>query len=433
MHPSPYVSQKGGGRVLSLPFGDLFRLAAHSLLQALFEPFFYLVVFMVYWQCRTLAEQQKSMFGRDNFPLLHATVEFTVKGMLGGIFASMLILSTGLTINDLGLVYLWPLAILLLLINARFLCFAYAGGLLALSNIIFGWPYLSVAHLLGLVAILHVTEAFLVLSGGKFASLPAYFYHKGQAVGGFSLTNFWPLPLMMAFAMSLPEAEVASMLKMPDWYPLFPVAQPPAGQISVLAPVPVIAALGYGSVALSRPPEAKRRISALLLFCYSLCLFIAAWLTTVYPWWGAVAAVLSFAGHEGLVYLDRRLEFQKAPIYTIEPGLFIVLDTIWQMPAQRAGVQRGDIITQVNGWEIRDEYDLADATRFLADSFTLKILRKGKEIDVTGCFVPAEEKVLGILRMPVMGRDVLLTMHSDYSLLKKGWRRLRKKGKASEG
>ncbi len=413
--------------MLSLPFWDMFRLAAQSILHAFFQPFFYLVVFLVYWQCRSMAQQQKAMFGYENFPLRRVTLEFTVKGMLGGFFASMLVLSTGLTINDLGLAYLWPLAIILLLLNARFLCFAYAGGLLALSNIIFGWPYISAAHLLALVAILHVTESFLVLIGGRFSSLPAYFWHNGQAVGGFSLTNFWPLPLMMMFAASVPASEVANAINMPDWWPLFPVAEAGAGHINVLMPIPVVAALGYGSVAISRPPAVKRRISALLLFLYSCCLFAAAWLTTQHAWWGAVAAVLSFAGHEAVVYLDKRLEFKRPPLYAAREGLFTVLDVIWGMPAWRAGLRSGDSILQVNGYDIRNEYDLGEAVRFLHSTFTLRILREGQEMYLGGNFLGSEEKVLGLIRLPVLDKDTLLNIHGNYSLLWRWWRKWRKK------
>lgn len=47
-------------------------------------------------------------------------------GLLGGLLASYLVMFIGLTISG-ELYYLWPVAILLMMLNIRFICFAYAG------------------------------------------------------------------------------------------------------------------------------------------------------------------------------------------------------------------------------------------------------------------------------------------------------------------
>ena len=95
--------------------------------------------------------------------------------LLGGVLASYIMVFVGLTLSDSGLIYLWPLAILLMFIDARFLCFAYAGGLLALSSIALGWPEVSIPQLLGLVAILHFAEAVLILVSVHLGAMPSLF------------------------------------------------------------------------------------------------------------------------------------------------------------------------------------------------------------------------------------------------------------------
>ncbi|RYD07115.1 hypothetical protein N752_00605 [Desulforamulus aquiferis] len=114
----------------------------------------------------------------------------------GGVIASYLMLVIGLTLSGSGLLYLWPLAILLMLIDARFLCFAYAGGILAFSSLVFGWPNVSVPQVLGLVAILHMVEAFLIYVSGHQGAVPTFIKNtEGKVVGGFALQKFWPIPL----------------------------------------------------------------------------------------------------------------------------------------------------------------------------------------------------------------------------------------------
>ena len=109
-------------------------------------------------------------------------------GLLGGLFGSVILLLVGLSLDNIGIVYLWPVAIFLFLFNPRFLCFAYAGGIIAvfslfLRSLLPAYPVLGeikvlagimeihLPSLLALVGILHLTESLLIyLSGHRGAS-----------------------------------------------------------------------------------------------------------------------------------------------------------------------------------------------------------------------------------------------------------------------
>jgi hypothetical protein len=405
--------------IFNFPIWQLFMLSVGNLFLVATQPLFYFVVFMIYWQYRKLAARQRTMFGHENFSVGRATMESTVAGMLGGLMASMLVLLTGLSIDGMGLQYIWPLAILLFLLNVRFVCFAYAGGLVALGNALFGWPEVGASHVLALVAILHVTEGILVLCGGGHSDLPLYLFFKGKAVGGFLLTNFWPVPLILLVSAGLATENMADVVNMPDWWPLFPPQGGASGRESVFVPIAVTAALGYSSVAITMAPARKRAVSGILLFAYSALLFTAAYLSVGNSFYGAAAALISFLGHEALIRIDRRMENSRTPIYQNQQGKFAALAAVYGSPAYKAGLKANDAILRLNGIRVYCEYDFLLAADFLPQQFDMEVVRDGRPLTLPVVKAAGGKGVLGIIRMPMLGRDCLAQVEGDYSLLYK--------------
>ena len=64
------------------------------------------------------------------FAIMECWIVTVLSGILGGIIASGLLLLTGVAIPYEVLPYLWVLMICLFFIEQRFICFAYAGGIL---------------------------------------------------------------------------------------------------------------------------------------------------------------------------------------------------------------------------------------------------------------------------------------------------------------
>lgn len=412
--------------IFDVPFYQLFILSLNGLLKVFFQPIFYFVVFMVYWQCKNLANQQKNLFGHENLPVWQTVLELTAAGMLGGLFASMLVLITGLSINDLGIKYIWPLALALLLVNIRFLCFAYAGGIIALSNSLFGWPEVAASHVLALVAILHITESMLVFIGGRFSSLPVYVKFKGKAVGGFLLSNFWPLPLIMMVVIGVPDAQLPETLRMPDWWPIFPVMETEQGYTNILMPITIAAILGYSSISLTGSPAAKRRFSAFVLFAYSALLLVISYLSIGNRMFGIIAALVSVIGHEVAVHLDQKMERNREPIYQRRPGKYVVLSTLYDSPARRAGIQTNDVIIRVNKQQIYDEGDMEMLAGFLPGKFDIEIIRDEKYLTLPITIEEDEEKDIGIIRMPIEGKDNLMSFEANYSILSKWYKKYKR-------
>lgn len=383
------------------PWPDITILVVRGALGILFDFNFWLILALVGYQYWQMQKRQRQMFGVYNYTLTQQIMLAGAYGLVGGITGSWLLTLVGVTLNQLGLQYIWPVALLLMLVNMRFLCFAYAGGAVALSNVLFGWPEVNVPQVLALVAVLHITESLLIAISGGYSAMPLIIKKEdGRLVGAFSLHNFWPLPLVILAAVAVPTGTApGGIIKMPEWWPLLPLAQEvPAGSSWIYIMAPVVAALGYTDMAIASLPHERRRQSALHLAAYSIILLGFALLSARYSWLQAIAAVLSPAGHEFLIQLDNRRELKAAPRFIPPPYGVMALDTVVDTPAAKV-IKPGDIIINVAGIPVNSRYDLAAALSYAPEHFKITFERNGKT-QVKDINFKNGERRLGIILVP---------------------------------
>lgn len=382
-----------------LPWLDLLGLIARGVFFVFFDLTFWLVLGLVAFQYRQMQKDQLKMFGVPGPSLRQQVMTAAAIGAAGGVIGSFVLTFVGVPLNNLGLAYIWPVVIALMLINIRFMCFAYAGGLIAVSSVLFGWPEVNVPQVIALVAGLHVTEAILIFVSGRYGAVPMILKRDdGRLVGAFTLQNFWPLPLVLLLAF-VPE-NIDGMIKMPDWWPLLPMPEkPPVGDEWHYKMVPVVAALGYGDIAVSSTPAERRRQSAFHLALYSLVLLALAVLSAKYTWLQFFAAVLSPAGHELLVRLDNRREMQGEPRFVPPERGVMVLDTVAATPARQAGLRPGDIILDLGGLAVGNGFELARAISFAPDKFDITVSRAGAVTRRQASFMNGERR-LGVIIVP---------------------------------
>ena len=384
-----------------MPWMDLLQLLLLTTLAVFLEPLFWVIMALVAYQYWQMQKNQLAMFGVAGTPLGRQVLWAMLYGTCGGLMGSLVLTVVGVNLERMGIQYIWPLAILLAMINMRFLCFAYAGGIVAIVSSIFGWPDVDVPQVLALVAALHVTESVLIAISGRYGSVPVILNLGGRLVGAFNLQNFWPLPLVVlgTVAMqtgSLPEG----VFHMPDWWPLLPYdITPPSGSEWVYVMMPVVAALGYMDMAISSTPEERRRKSAISLALYSISLLGLALLSAKFDWLKLPAALLSPLGHEYLVRRDNRTEMTGSPRYVPPERGIMVLDTISGGIARQLGVQTGDIILGISGLPTNRGSDLAYAIGWAPPLFELTFLRNGHELVLDGRFEPGA-RMLGIILVP---------------------------------
>ena len=382
------------------PWQDTLQLMLRGVIASYGQPMFWLVVLLIFYQYRQVQKGQIRMFGRETFSVSQQVIIAVSLGSLGGIVGGFLLMLVGVNINQLGFAYIWPVAILLMAINMRYLCFAYAGGLVALSKVLFGWPNVDVPQVLMLVAILHITESILIVMSGRYGSMPAIVRRQdGQMVGAFNLQNFWPLPLLIMSVAAVPDGSIPdSVINMPDWWPLLPVALAPEGHQWMYSMIPVVAALGYTDLAIASSPQGRRRRSGLYLGVYSIILLALALLSVRYHWLQLIAALASPLGHELLVQLDSKRELEGIPRYVPSPQGVMILDTIIDSPAYKAGLKPGDILLKLEGIVVNAPSQLADALTLVPAHFVLELMRNERRVQCKICLT--EGSGLGVILVP---------------------------------
>lgn len=381
------------------PFIDITPLLLQTVGAALTDPLFLVVVAVVALQYWRMGKVKESFFGLKPRGLWRDVLLAAGFGLLGGVVASYLMVLVGVTLSNSGLMYLWPLAILLMLIDARFLCFAYAGGILALSSLVLGWPQVSVPQVLGLVAVLHMVEAFLILVSGHLGAVPTFIKSPGgKVVGGFALQKFWPIPLAALIVVGHTSGP-AGGISLPDWWPLIKGGLADNADNLLYTLMPVVAGLGYGDLAAARTPEQKSRISSIILAVYSMILLVLAVLAAQSRLLAVAAAIFSPLGHELVIYLGKQLELTRPPLYQPPVQGVKVLDVIPGYPAWQAGLRSGDIILEVNGMQVSSrqglEFALGIYPQIQLTYWSARennVIREGIEF--------ADRHMLGILPVP---------------------------------
>ncbi len=360
---------------------NYFRIILH--------PFFWLSIGLTILMYRRIEGTGKKLFGRPYSSFWPTTIKSIILGFCGGFIAAILLFLLGIPVNLLGIVYIWPILIVLALINFRFICFAYAGGILAVISVLLGYlaeifPQITQYNILAgilriylpglliLVAVLHLIEALLVFIGGHWGAVPVFFKDKkGLITGGFSLQRIWPLPFLLVLlipesmaSINSGEAMIASNIipPMPQWWPLLRyglenIIKEPFILPSVFT---VIAFLGYGDFAYSSTPRQKAYSSAFLLTIYSISLFTIALLADFYPFMILPACLFAPLGHEVVVYLGNYQEFSRESRYKAPLRGVKILAVFPDTPADMIGLKSEDIIEGVNGIAVEDSFHFSE-------------------------------------------------------------------------
>ena len=400
---------------METPWLEIIKLIFVTTVAVFLEPLFWGILAIIAYQYWQLQKQQLAMFGVPGVSIGRQVKWAMLYGTIGGLMGSLVLTLVGVNLDRMGFLYIWPLAIFLMLINMRFLCFAYAGGIVAVVSALTGWPDVDVPQVLALVAALHVTESMLIAISGRYGAAPVILKHGDRLVGAFNLQNFWPLPLVVLSTVAMKTGALPEgVFHTPDWWPLLPLGiEPPAGFEWVYVMMPVVAALGYTDVAITTTPAGRRRRSALSLALYSLSLLAMALLAAKFAWLKLPAALLSPLGHEYLVRRDNRLELEGKPRYISPERGVMVLEAIDGGVARQLGVRTGDILLDFADFPVNRGADLSYAIEWAPPLFEIVLMRNGQEMKLAGRFPPGQ-RMLGIILVPEGHETYYVTMtHGD--------------------
>ena len=395
-------------------------------------PLFWVLVVLVTMQYKRIVDSEVRLYGVPLNSVAKQVALALLWGLGGGLVASLLMAVFGVSLSGAGVTWLLPLALLLMAVNPRLMCFSYAGGLIAVSNIIFGWPKVYVPAIMALVAVLHVTESLLIFARGASCLTPVTVHHAAQKSvrTGYLMQGFWPLPLLLLFVVTLPAGTPAEgLLAMPDWWPLIvPPAEVSQLPNAVFTLFPVAAVLGYSDLAARFAPRAKARRSALMLAAYSVVLLALSVLGSRVPSLVLLPALWGPLAHEALVKYGSRGEFSSEQALQAAPDGLTVLDVIPRSGAARAGLRRGDVLLTVDGVPATDDIAVADILERDGGSVALEWRREGRVLTAEAAAAaagPGGRMTLGIIPVPEDGGEAQLEIR-DRGALARWLTRLRR-------
>ncbi|HHY09179.1 MAG TPA: PDZ domain-containing protein [Firmicutes bacterium] len=329
------------------------------------------VVFvLVYRQYNKVLNYEMRMFNLKRLKPFQETITALIYGIGGGLTATALFVGLGVSLSNAGIAYLWLTALFLMLIHPRFLCFAYAGGLVSLVSLLTGYPELDIASVMALVAILHLVEALLIFINGHDNPSPMYFKHaNGDIVGGFTMQKFWPMPTIALLGVAiLNSGAELQTVAMPSWWPIFRTGVTvPANHVLVHVLFPIVVALGYSDFVQTELPRTKAKRSAGHLLIYSIVLLAFAILGNKYRAFVILAVLFAPLGHELIIHLGQKRERDNDPVFQCDDGV-MVLAVYPNSPAEEMGLGPGDVIKSVNGIAVGDLPELLNqVTPWLID------------------------------------------------------------------
>ncbi|MET3939688.1 hypothetical protein ABIC22_002500 [Paenibacillus sp. PvP094] len=377
-----------------------------AVLQLFTQPFYYIAVILIALIYHRQLLQERRLF----HVRLQSSITQTIRALLGGIvigiIVSVISIFLGAHLTLASVICIWAATLILALFRIRYLCFAYAAGLLGVVqfglNLASGWQpagwlgsvtealrALDMPALLVLAALLHLGEAMLVRLQGVSMASPLLFEGKrGKLVGGYQLQHFWPIPMLILVPVTGSGAELA-------WSPLLN-----AGGGYMLMALPIL--LGFGEVTQSMLPGQKVQISAKRLLLYGTGLLV---LSLLAAWWSplmVVAALAAFIGHEILVWYSGFEEQHRSPVFVHPVHGLKVLGIIPDSPAAELGIEAGETLYKVNGVMVDSPEELHRALRMNPAFCKLEVRNhQGESKFMQRAIYEGEHHQLGVLMAPV--------------------------------
>ncbi len=343
-------------------FWQIFELTGLSIFRLLFSWNFWVVVILISFLYRREQEFEQAVLGHNQVGLLYKVVESSIAGLVGGYIVSLITLFFGIVVDVDSFMYLWYIALILALVNPRYLCFSYAAGIISVISLIFKRPAVDISGILVIVAILHLVESLLIFLDGFRGAIPVVIERRKKegifsTSGAYLMQRFWAIPMVIIAYNYQTTAQVVKIdLFEPSWWPLFK----PQNLLpnAMLLMTPIVAALGYGDLAVEDEPAVISKKSAGILSIFSIVLFILSALSYkvyVFKW---VAALFAPIAHESIILYQQKKQKEGDSIFEAEENKVKVLYVEENSVAAKMGIKPGDTIMSINGLQVQKEEDI---------------------------------------------------------------------------
>lgn len=418
------------------PLLDVLQVVLQSIAITVFNVSYLFVIVVIYILYKRSSNISIYSAVEKKNAVIQKIVETLLQGIVMGTVGSLFVTFIGLPIVlSPYILFLLPIAIFLSLIHLRYFCFSYAATLLGfiallcngqeVMGIVIPNIHLDISGLIGMVGILHLMEAGLIFMSGADDGTPVVLRQNEKVVGGYLMQRFWPLPFAL-LVLEAASGNIGGTISMPDWWPLMVPSSPFSAFIYTL--LPITAALGYGNIAVSAPPQRKARYSALYLMLYSIIMVCLAILSSGNRTVQILGLIAMSGLHEFIIIVDQKKERNSAPFFFHPQKGIRILDVVPKGAADQMGIEPGDILRSINGTIIRDYAHLMKFLRTSPNYIWIEIIRNNKKRMVReGKSYPKGISNLGIIHLPKNPTVVYdLERMQGVSIIQRIWRNKKK-------
>lgn len=394
-----------------------------ALAELITDPLSLFTMFMLgivlYRKNKKTTVMQRMITGEIYDSPLELTLSQIVIGIASGVLASMILSYLGILFDQDSLVFLiFFISFILMFINSKFICFSYSASVLGFASLLlssiskgFNMPGLDpfkidVVSLMSAVAILHFIEAIMVMVDGGRGSIPVFSERDGKIVGGFSFQRYWVMPIALFFLITNKSLLTGgASAPLPNWWPLVkPMISEEILKKAAVSLAAFIGVIGYSSVTFTKGKREKLTSSALSILVYSLILFSLSQIARYSIYLQVLVLFFAPFGHEIMLRLGKRSEGIKEPKFVSTEEGIMILQVNVNSVAERMGAKSGDIITEVNGENLKGNDDvilqnLVVGTTGPLNDVILKVIRNGKTLELTSRF-KGEDRRLGLVYVP---------------------------------
>ena len=242
---------------------EIIRAVARQLVFSIFLDYKYIAVYLFIYmvvkgRLEIIQGFEQCMPGCRVKKLRQVMEELLLAGLISGFFGGILTVTLGLYIGSAGLQTLLIIMVAMAFINHRFVNPSYAGGLLALYSLIFGYDKVHVPSMLSLIAVMQLTEAVLIYVTRKEDNIPIFIRHNGTMTGAFIKQKYYAVPFILLSLSTIPNAMWQNQVRL-GWGTMFQAGLPVAVAGTVFLLTGAIGVTNYSSISMSSVPEEKCR------------------------------------------------------------------------------------------------------------------------------------------------------------------------------
>lgn len=303
------------------------------------------VIWIIYLHVKKNAQLEESWLGFLRSPVRTQLFDVLLYSMLAGLLGSSLMVFLGIVIDYYAAMLIWPAVLLMAAFEKRYFSFVYAGTVVSIATLLFGWPSMNVSSMIAAVGIVYLMESLLVWVDGHRDNIPVLLeYSPSRPVGAYVARKWWPVPFVMLTSTESMLNGASTGLNMPAWWPLFP-AQP---ALEPLVLLPFVIVLGYRDIAVTRSPRGRAKESSFWLGLFSIVVLWMALVSYRVSWFKYPAVICTPLLYEVLFFINKRGSFNKKPIYGAPWRGLRILEVFPGDVAENMGLRSGDIILDIN-------------------------------------------------------------------------------------